>query len=183
MRRSLLSLLILVSLTIAAPLSTRAAPQTQDPLPPNLVVNASFEEGVYDPNGMPEGWTKTVTSGAAQLIGLGISGTHDWTYINCSWPIRPTPRSNPLTFILGLSPGATGTVWFDDVRLELYPANQDSLLVNGDAEQGTSTFPAALLDWTPASMIPNAATFGWDSAEVYSGTKSLKISATTPNDA
>lgn len=146
------------------------------------------------------GWVKTSnvahtgdTSDVGAHIGvLGslfhsspVVGTHDWTYITFDFDTGPATQVT-LAARLGFPSGTTsGTAWFDDLSLtvltlKLQPIN---LLANPDAEDGvypSSSMPPA---WRTDADFAEGVSFSWDAGQAHSGSKSVRISAQTPNDA
>src|SRR5512145_2920448 len=75
MRRSLLTLLILVSSIFAPSAHIQAIPTAQSPTEVNLLVNSSFEDGTYEPMNAPDGWTRGSTGALTWDNTVAHSGT------------------------------------------------------------------------------------------------------------
>ncbi|MBI5289539.1 MAG: hypothetical protein HY873_11270 [Chloroflexi bacterium] len=130
------------------------------------------------------GWIKTqnVTGGAGANLGLygtwdrstGLYGTNNWTFVTFPFSSGTNSQVTIGARLGHWSATSTGTVWFDDLRLEL------GFLSNGGFEDGAGSMP---VNWSTSAWTPSTATFTWDSSNFVEGTRSAKIAASGTNDA
>lgn len=143
------------------------------------------------------GWIKTsdvhsvagqsVNAGASLgFLGLwdrsvGVLGTEGWTQVgmtlNSGDQTQLTVAAR-LGFWSGL---ATGTAWFDDVRLTAVTSPQR--IVNAGFESGAHAAGAIPAGWGQLAAVGSSSSFGWDCAVSHSGKRSVRITSAIADDA